>query len=134
MAGSHLFFTPTKRHSCCCEVPAPSSCPFFPNNPPRACPHGGCCPHPQLQPPGGSSFGLQRLRTPAPPPSHLALGVPGQDPPMSQLCCRVSADLSENKSPRGPIRKSVLREVTVYRDELFCSKAPGLLDECPWLS
>lgn len=53
---------------------------------------------------------------------------------MSQLCCRVSADLSENKSPRGPIRKSVLREVTVYRDELFCSKAPGLLDECPWLS
>ena len=73
--------------NCCCEVPAPSSCPFLPNHPPRACPHGGCCPHPQLQPPGGSSFGLQRLRTPAPPPSHLALGVPGQDPPMSQLCC-----------------------------------------------
>lgn len=82
---------------------------------------------PQLQTPGRSSFDLQRPRTPAPPPSHLTLGVPGWDPPMSQLYCRVSDYLSENNSPHGPFWKHVLREVTICRDELFCSKVPATL-------
>lgn len=81
----------------------------------------------QLRPPGRSSFDLQRPRTPAPPPSHLTLGMPGWDPPLSQLHCKVSDYLSENNSLRGPFWKHVLREVTVCRDELFCSKISATL-------
>lgn len=99
----------------------------LPNHPAWACPHRRCAPNPQLQTPGRSSFDLQRPRTPAPPPSHLTLGVPGWDPPMSQLYCRVSDYLSENNSPHGPFWKHVLREVTICRDELFCSKVPATL-------
>lgn len=94
---------------------------------PSQAPSLGLLSLPQLRPPGRSSFDLQRPRTPAPPPSHLTLGMPGWDPPVSQLHCKVSDYLSENNSLRGPFWKHVLREVTVCRDELFCSKISATL-------
>lgn len=43
--------------------------------------------------------------------------------------CIVSDDLNENNSPRGPSQRSVLREVIIHRDELFCPKVPELLTQ-----